>query len=117
MMKSGKVDFVMIGKRIQAQRNKLSITQDKLCTDLGLSVFYLSKIENGHVNVTLETLAEIASYLKVDLAYIISGYTPSSSNDFFVNDDLNCMAGLMALCTQKQRKLLLDIARVIIQNQ
>lgn len=41
------IDYAAIGKRIQKKRQERSITQEKLAEQVGISVVYLSKIENG----------------------------------------------------------------------
>ena len=51
------IDYTTIGKRIQTRRQERNITQEKLAEQVGISVVYLSKIENGRVYPTLETLS------------------------------------------------------------
>lgn len=41
------IDYAIIGKRIQLARQSKGITQEKLAEKAGISVVYLSKIENG----------------------------------------------------------------------
>lgn len=52
-----------------SQRN---ITQEKLAEQVGISVVYLSKIENGRVYPTLETLSNICTELDTELAEILT---------------------------------------------
>lgn len=66
------IDYTVIGKRIQSQRQKKDITQEKLAEKVGISVVYLSKIENGRVYPTLETLSNICTELDTELAAILS---------------------------------------------
>ncbi len=66
------IDYAIIGKRIQAQRRAQHITQEKLAEKAGLSVVYLSKIENGRVYPTLETLSNICTELDTELSAILS---------------------------------------------
>jgi len=53
------IDYAVIGKRIQKSRQEKGITQEKLAEKVGISVVYLSKIENGRVYPTLEMLSNI----------------------------------------------------------
>ena len=46
------IDYAVIGKRIQLSRQNKGITQEKLAERAGISVVYLSKIENGRVYPT-----------------------------------------------------------------
>lgn len=49
------------------------MTQEKLAEAAGITVIYLSKIENGKVTPTLDTLSSICTAMQVDLGFIISG--------------------------------------------
>lgn len=66
------IDYSIIGKRIQTQRQAQGITQEKLAERVGISTVYLSKIENGRVYPTLETLSAICTELDTELAAILS---------------------------------------------
>ena len=66
------IDYTLIGKRIQTQRLEKGITQEKLAERAGISVVYLSKIENGRVYPTLETLSNICTELDTELAEVLS---------------------------------------------
>ena len=57
------IDYAVIGKRIQLSRQNKGITQEKLAERAGISVVYLSKIENGRVYPTLETLSNLCTEL------------------------------------------------------
>ena len=46
--------------------------QEKLAEQVGISVVYLSKIENGRVYPTLETLSNICTELDTELAEVLS---------------------------------------------
>ncbi len=62
------IDYTIIGKRIQTRRQEQNITQEKLAERVGISVVYLSKIENGRVYPTLETLSNICTELDTELS-------------------------------------------------
>ena len=55
----------MIGSRIQEIRNKKGITQDRLSEKAGISPKYLSSIERGKENPTLDTILKLARSLDV----------------------------------------------------
>lgn len=65
------IDYTIIGKRIQTRRQEQNITQEKLAERVGISVVYLSKIENGRVYPTLETLSNICTELDTELSAIL----------------------------------------------
>ena len=56
----------------QTGRQEQNITQEKLAERVGISVVYLSKIENGRVYPTLETLSNICTELDTELSAILS---------------------------------------------
>ena len=66
------IDYTIIGKRIQTRRQEQNITQEKLAERVGISVVYLSKIENGRFYPTLETLSNICTELDTELSAILS---------------------------------------------
>ena len=66
------IDYTIIGKRIKTRRQEQNITQEKLAERVGISVVYLSKIENGRVYPTLETLSNICTELDTELSAILS---------------------------------------------
>lgn len=50
------LDYAAIGGRLQARRKELGITQEDAAERAGITVVYLSKIENGRVHPTLDLL-------------------------------------------------------------
>ena len=62
-MKKGKI---YLGKRIRFLRDRLHLTQDQLSERVGISPKYLSSIERGKENPTLDTLFRLVDSLKVD---------------------------------------------------
>ena len=66
------IDYAIIGKRIQKSRQEKGITQEKLAERVGISIVYLSKIENGRVYPTLEMLSNICTELDMNLAQVLT---------------------------------------------
>jgi len=62
----------MIGSRIQNIRNKKGITQEQLSESVGINPKYLSSIERGKENPTLNTLLKIVQSLDVNLNEVFS---------------------------------------------
>jgi len=60
-------DKLLIGKKIKRLRNKLGLTQDRLAEQVNINPKYLSNIERGLENPTLDTLLRLAVSLKVEL--------------------------------------------------
>ncbi|MEW6684461.1 MAG: helix-turn-helix transcriptional regulator [Nitrospirota bacterium] len=55
----------LIGRRIKTLRTRLRLTQDQLSERVGISPQYLSNIERGRENPTLDTLLRLAESLRV----------------------------------------------------
>lgn len=56
----------LLGRRIKRLRSKLGLTQDALAERVQISPKYLSNIERGRENPTLDTLLRLAKSLKVE---------------------------------------------------
>lgn len=105
------IDYTLIGKRIKQARNIRTITQEQIAGDLSLSTFYISKIENGKCTPTLETLALIADYLSLDLAYLITGVSKLEKQ--YYDNQLNEIA---SKATGKQLELIIRVAKAILNE-
>lgn len=56
----------LLGKRLKQLRARLGLTQDALAEQVQISPKYLSNIERGRENPTLDTLLRLAKSLKVE---------------------------------------------------
>lgn len=73
------VDYKLIGSRIKKQRESRKMTQEQVAELVDITIVYLSKIENGKVRPTLDTLSAICSVLDCDLGEILLNVTSESS--------------------------------------
>jgi len=69
----------LIGTRIKSLRQGKGLTQETLAEKIGISSKYLSSIERGKENPTLDTLIQLANALKVELFEIFL-YAHEASN-------------------------------------
>lgn len=65
---------VAIGRQVRGLRKRQRMTGSELATQTGLSVGMLSKIENGVISPSLNTLQVLANALSVPLVQLFSGY-------------------------------------------
>ena len=64
-----------IGHRIKELRvNKLHITQEEFAFVLGFDRTYLSRVESGKQNITMDTFSFICQKLEVSLAEFFSSF-------------------------------------------
>ncbi len=65
---------VAIGRQVRELRKRQRLTGGELAAQTGLSVGMLSKIENGVISPSLNTLSALAHALSVPLVQLFSGY-------------------------------------------
>lgn len=58
----------LIGKRIQDLRKSRKMSQEQLAEKMGISPKYLSSIERGKENPTLDTFIKLAAALETEIA-------------------------------------------------
>ena len=52
-------DAFIIGERLKAERLSRGMTQEQLAQKIGTKKSFISRVENGHVDIQLSTLARI----------------------------------------------------------
>lgn len=76
------LDRRAIGKRIQEQREKLGFTQQDIYDKINISQNHYSRIENGHVGISIEKLIKLSDTLNISIDYILTGKTLNKKSDF-----------------------------------
>ena len=74
------IDYKYIGQRIKEKRKSLNLTQLELSEISQISPAYISRIEAGLQNVTLETLEKVAQSIDEDTVYLITGIKYEEDN-------------------------------------
>ncbi len=69
------------GKRLRALRTAGSVTQEELGRRASLTQKYLSMVENGHVNPSLDVIHRIAAALGVAVTALFDAEKPARSDD------------------------------------
>jgi len=62
-----------LGDALRAHRNRAGISQEKLAEKAGLSVVFISLLENGRRTVSVDSLLRIAKALNVELKDLVDG--------------------------------------------
>ena len=60
------------GAAVKARRNALGISQEELAMRIGADQAYVSRVEAGQMNVTLETADQIAIAIEADVGDLLS---------------------------------------------
>jgi transcriptional regulator with XRE-family HTH domain len=63
----------LVGTNIRKARNSKKLSQEELAFKVGMDRSYLSEIENGHKNLSIVMLEQIAVALNVKIAILVSG--------------------------------------------
>ncbi len=59
------------GLAVREHRRSLNVSQEELAMRIGADQAYVSRIEAGQMNVTLETAEQIAAALNVDVGELL----------------------------------------------
>ena len=105
------IDYGMIGQRLQVRRIDHKLTQEVLAEKAGITVVYLSKVENGRVHPTLELLDTLCGILDLDLSMLLSGAQTALPS--YGNERLNQrFAGLSSQSKQVALNILEELAKL-----
>ena len=81
MLRGGFMDCKELGRRIKNARLNQKLTQEQFAELLDISVSYVSLIERGSRNATVETLLAIADVLDVSVASLLQDATEQSRDE------------------------------------
>ena len=98
------VDYSSIGRRIAINRKKVKITQASLAEHLEVSESFISQIERGKAKISLPRLYQIADFLDMDIALLVSDCTKLSSSE--INSEIE---QIIKDWSPEQRSMLTDL--------
>ncbi len=97
-----------MGKRIREWRTRGEITQEDLSFCTGLSIPYLSEIENGKRRPSVDSIVAIADALGITVDELLSGNLQSSINDYQTDIDF-----LLYDCSKEERYFIYEMLKAI----
>lgn len=65
-----------IGRQFRQARLAAGLSQTTVAADIGMGATYVSEIESGYKNMTLDTLAGLAGYLGLDVKVVLTPKQP-----------------------------------------
>ncbi len=95
------INYEKVGLRIGQRRRELKMKQEDLANALGIGSKYLSALETGRKNTTLEMLAAMCQELHTTYDYFMLGNIRKSTEE-------NIMDGLM-LCSESDKEMIINI--------
>lgn len=102
------INYEIIGNRIKEKRLEKQLTQENLAESIDVSPEYMSKIENGRVQINLKRLAELSLILECPIEYLVAG-TVIQAPDYKVNE----FNQLMKSCSPKEKDVIYRVAELI----
>ena len=63
------------GMALKKERDRLGWSQERLANDIDVDQAYISRVEAGQVNLTLETIEALAKALDIDAATLFTKRT------------------------------------------
>lgn len=103
------IDYQMIGKRIAFYRKKNYVTQERLAEHLDVSVTYISKIERGKTQLSLERLVQICQYLNISPTELLYG------NSLDASQAVSELSSLLKQCPEEALALIKSLIEDVIQ--
>ena len=76
------LDWFEVGERISVQRNKLGLKQQDIYDKMSISQNHYSRVENGHVGISVEKLIQLSDILNISIDYILTGKVPGCKRFF-----------------------------------
>ena len=104
--------FSNIGKRIQATRIENKISQKEMADFLGISLNYISKLENGKTNIDLKTFMKICDFLNISIYDVLN-----EKSDNIIRYMDKELYELIIKCNLEKQKLIYNMVKLLIKNQ
>ncbi|EHR40471.1 helix-turn-helix domain-containing protein [Alishewanella jeotgali] len=67
-----------LGENIRKRRVEIGLSQDNLALNANIDRSYIGRIERGEVNITVEMLCKIASFIKINPRELLPEYLPEN---------------------------------------
>ncbi len=105
------IDYAAIGLRLKQFRKEKGITQETIANDLGVTVAYISNIENNKVKMNLKVLSYYANLLGVSIDYLL--YTDRSKVSSLDAEILK----MMEYFTDDEKEKIVKVLHVLKDNK
>ena len=106
------LDFSNIGKRIQKTRMQNKITQKQMAEYLGISMHYISKLENGKTNIELEKFMKICDFLNISIYDVLN-----EKNENIIRYMDKDLYELIIKCNLEKQRFIYHMVKLMLKNQ
>ena len=97
-----------IGARLKQARLAKKLTQNQLAEAAGISVSFLSYLENGHQAMNIQTLISLLDVLNVSADWLLNNSTDSANHAAALEIEKE-----LASCTPQEREAILRLVLVM----
>ncbi|MCI8743992.1 MAG: helix-turn-helix transcriptional regulator [Lachnospiraceae bacterium] len=104
------IDYQQLGQSIASHRKKKQITQERLAEYLNVSTTFISKIERGKTQISLERLVQIGRYLDISPTELLYGNQPDAS---YLRTELS---SLLEQCPEETLPLIRSLIQDVVQH-
>ena len=106
------LDFSNIGKRLQKTRISNKISQRQMAEYLGISINYISGLENGKVEIELKKFMRICDFLNISIYDVLN-----EKNDNIIRYMDKELYELIIKCNMEKQRLICNMVKLLIKNQ
>jgi len=99
-----------IGKKIRAEREKYSLSREKFSKLVNISPRYLSGIELGRKQMSLDTTVAVAKSLYISLDYLLLG-------DPEPEGDAEPIIELLRKCSKRELSMASDVLKIFLMKK
>lgn len=104
------IDYQQIGQRIAHSRREQRITQEQLAEYLDVSTTFVSKIERGKTQLSLERLVQICQYLNINPSELLYGDKTDSLSSLLPE-----LSSLLGQCPKETLPLIKSLIEDVIK--
>ena len=100
------IDYIALGERISRARRKIGATQEVFSEQMGITIQYLSAIENGRKKPSLQLVTDIAATTHTSIDELLFDTVPTP-----YAGPTKEMSEILATCDPAQARFLLKMVK------
>lgn len=105
--------FPNLGQRIREERLKAHVTQEQLAERVGLNNSYISQVERGIKNPSLEAVVAIANALQITVDHLLSDIVSLKKTDGLLDELVQVSQAL----DPDDLRYFVSITRMFVEHQ
>ena len=102
------IDYLDIGRRIRAERNKQKVSQEKLAEMVGVGTTHISHIETGNTIPSIKTFVAIINALNLSSDDLLRNHIHKAKHVFEGE-----IAEIIKDCTDEEARIITDTAKAL----